>query len=62
MDDDEDLFASDVEDDKEKTVNPEDKKHALRRDLRTMVYGFGDDKVNWKFINTFNKFFLGAVR
>ncbi|CAP23579.1 Protein CBR-TAF-13 [Caenorhabditis briggsae] len=44
MDDDEDLFASDVDEDKEKNVNPEDKKHALRRDLRTMVYGFGDDK------------------
>ncbi|CAI2337834.1 unnamed protein product [Caenorhabditis sp. 36 PRJEB53466] len=44
MDDDEDIFNSDGEEEKEKVVHPEDKKHVLRRDLRTMVFGFGDDK------------------
>lgn len=45
MDDEDDIFNSDNDEEKEKTVNPEDKKHVLRRDLRTMVFGFGDDKV-----------------
>ncbi|CAI5440709.1 unnamed protein product [Caenorhabditis angaria] len=46
MDEEEDLFAtSDGEDEKEKLTSPEDKKHLLRRELRNMMYGFGDDKV-----------------
>ncbi|EGT38345.1 hypothetical protein CAEBREN_26151 [Caenorhabditis brenneri] len=45
MDDNEDLFGSDTSvDDKDKSTNSEEKKHGLRRDLKTMVYGFGDDK------------------
>lgn len=58
MDDEEDLFGSDAEDDKEKVVNPEDKKHVLRRDLRSMVYGFGDDKVGNRAVQLFESKFI----
>lgn len=45
--DDEHLFDSDYEEDEKKkdTSNPEDKKFLFRRELRAMLYGFGDDKV-----------------
>ncbi|MFH4979010.1 hypothetical protein AB6A40_005719 [Gnathostoma spinigerum] len=37
-------FGSDDEEEKRKD-NPEDKKFLFRKELRTMIYGFGDDKV-----------------
>ncbi|CAD6192557.1 unnamed protein product [Caenorhabditis auriculariae] len=46
MDDDDDFFGgSDLEDESKEKVSPEDKKHILRRELRQMLYGFGDDKM-----------------
>ncbi|CAA90114.2 Transcription initiation factor TFIID subunit 13 [Caenorhabditis elegans] len=63
MDDEEDLFGSDAEDDKEKVVNPEDKKHVLRRDLRSMVYGFGDDKEPYdKTLDTLEAIVLNYIK
>ncbi|CAI4232524.1 unnamed protein product [Auanema sp. JU1783] len=47
MDDDEDLFGSDLEDDEKRAekLSPEDKKFMFRKELRAMLFGFGDDKV-----------------
>ncbi|VDK61710.1 unnamed protein product [Onchocerca ochengi] len=40
------LFGSDDEEDEEKRKdNSEDKKYHFRKEFRTMIYGFGDDKV-----------------
>lgn len=42
------IFGSDDEDDDERRRdNPEDKKYLLRKEFRTMIYGFGDDKVTF---------------
>lgn len=46
LDDESSLFGSDEEDDDRKRENPEDKKWLFRKELRTMIYGFGDDKVS----------------
>uniref|UniRef100_A0A0N5AT16 Transcription initiation factor TFIID subunit 13 n=1 Tax=Syphacia muris TaxID=451379 RepID=A0A0N5AT16_9BILA len=45
LDDESSLFGSDEDDDEKKRENPEDKKWLFRKELRTMIYGFGDDKV-----------------
>ncbi|PIO60544.1 transcription initiation factor IID, subunit [Teladorsagia circumcincta] len=46
MDEDDDLFGSDLDDDdKREKGSPEDKKFFFRKELRSMLYGFGDDKV-----------------
>ncbi|VDK81695.1 unnamed protein product [Litomosoides sigmodontis] len=46
LDEDSSLFGSDDEDDDEKRRdNPDDKKYLFRKEFRTMIYGFGDDKV-----------------
>ncbi|KHJ89653.1 transcription initiation factor IID, subunit [Oesophagostomum dentatum] len=45
MDEDDDLFSDLDEDDKRDKGSPEDKKFLFRRELRSMLYGFGDDKV-----------------
>ncbi|EPB76925.1 V-type ATPase, A subunit [Ancylostoma ceylanicum] len=46
MDEDDDLFGSDLDDDdKRDKGSPEDKKFFFRKELRSMLYGFGDDKV-----------------
>ncbi|VDO39692.1 unnamed protein product [Haemonchus placei] len=47
MDEDDDLFGSDLDDDdKREKGSPEDKKFFFRKELRSMLYGFGDDKVS----------------
>ncbi|CAJ0581246.1 unnamed protein product, partial [Mesorhabditis spiculigera] len=48
MDEEDDVFGSDIDEEEEKKKEPtreEDKKFAFRRELRNMLYGFGDDKV-----------------
>lgn len=46
LEEDSSLFGSDDEDDEEKRRdNSEDKKYLFRKEFRTMIYGFGDDKV-----------------
>ncbi|VDK70643.1 unnamed protein product [Cylicostephanus goldi] len=50
MDEDDDLFGSDLDDDdKRDKGSPEDKKFFFRKELRSMLYGFGDDKVSYLF-------------
>ncbi|VDK50955.1 unnamed protein product [Anisakis simplex] len=45
FDDESSLFGSDEEDEEKKKEGNDDKKFLFRRELRTMLYGFGDDKV-----------------
>ncbi|CAJ0955614.1 unnamed protein product, partial [Mesorhabditis belari] len=47
MDEEDDIFGSDLEDEEKKKepMREEDKKFLFRRELRTMLYGFGDEKV-----------------
>uniref|UniRef100_A0A915PKW2 Telomerase reverse transcriptase n=1 Tax=Setaria digitata TaxID=48799 RepID=A0A915PKW2_9BILA len=46
LDEESSLFGSDDEEDDEKRKDsPEDKKYLFRKEFRTMIYGFGDDKV-----------------
>ncbi|KHN76302.1 Transcription initiation factor TFIID subunit 13 [Toxocara canis] len=45
LDDESSLFGSDEDEEEKKKENNEDKKFLFRRELRTMIYGFGDDKV-----------------
>ncbi|PAV76960.1 hypothetical protein WR25_18756 [Diploscapter pachys] len=45
MDDTEDLFGSDEEEEKKEKTSGEDKKFLFRRELRAMLYGFGDEKM-----------------
>ena len=45
MDDTEDLFGSDEEEEKKEKASGEDKKFLFRRELRAMLYGFGDEKM-----------------
>lgn len=40
------LFDSEDEDDESKKTSPEERKFLFRRELRSMLYGFGDNKVN----------------
>ncbi|CAB3410960.1 unnamed protein product [Caenorhabditis bovis] len=63
MDEDEDIFGlSEGEEDKEK-ASPEDKKHVLRRELRAMMYGFGDDKVPYdKTVDTLEAITLHYIK
>lgn len=54
MDEDDDLFGSDLDDDdKRDKGSPEDKKFFFRKELRSMLYGFGDDKVSDTRLNAF---------
>ena len=39
------LFDSDEEEELEKKYSPEDRKYLFRKELRSMLFGFGDDKV-----------------
>ncbi|VDO31184.1 unnamed protein product [Brugia timori] len=45
LDEESSLFGSDEDDDERRRDNPEDKKYFFRKEFRTMIYGFGDDKV-----------------
>lgn len=44
LDEESSLFGSDDDDD-DRRDSPEDKKYLFRKELRVMIYGFGDDKV-----------------
>jgi len=51
------LFDSEEEeDDESKKKTPEERKFIFRRELRAMLYGFGDEKVCDFFENIFDKF------
>lgn len=40
------LFDSDEEDEEAKKKTPEERKFLFRKELRAMLYGFGDDRVS----------------
>lgn len=44
LDEESSLFGSDDDDD-DRRDSPEDKKYLFRKELRVMIYGFGDDKI-----------------
>ncbi|KJH49275.1 transcription initiation factor IID, subunit [Dictyocaulus viviparus] len=64
MDEDDDLFGSDLDDDEKRDKgSPEDKKFFFRKELRSMLYGFGDDKVPYdKTLETLEAIVLDYIK